>query len=90
MFKREKTANLPGAGKKEGLRVTIDRRVKLEFHGSKVTLLSPEKTGDGLEKGLKQRLENLRSRKKITKKAHAGRGNKIIWEMSEENSQDQA
>ena len=26
-----------GAGKKPGLRVTFDSRLKLEFHGSKVT-----------------------------------------------------
>ena len=26
-----------GAGKKEALRVTFDSRLKLEFHGSKVT-----------------------------------------------------
>src|SRR6201993_2342136 len=37
MAKQEKQANLAGAGKKEGLRVTFDRRVKLEFHGSQVT-----------------------------------------------------
>ena len=37
MSKQEQTANLAGAGKKEGLRVTFDRRVKLEFHGSQVT-----------------------------------------------------
>src|ERR1700692_1789889 len=37
MSKQEKQANLAGAGKKEGLRVTFDRGVKLEFHGSQVT-----------------------------------------------------
>jgi len=36
------------------------------------------KTEGGLEKGL----ANLWSRKKITKKAHAGRGHEIKWEMS--------
>jgi len=33
----QKMENLPGASKKEGLRVAFDRRVKLEFHGSQVT-----------------------------------------------------
>lgn len=37
MSKQEKMTNLTGAGKKEALRVTFDRRVKLEFHGSQVT-----------------------------------------------------
>jgi len=37
MFKQEKIANLMGAGKNEALRVTFDRRVKLEFHGSQAT-----------------------------------------------------
>jgi hypothetical protein len=37
MFKQEKPENLPGAGKKQALRVTFDRRVKLEFHGAKVS-----------------------------------------------------
>jgi hypothetical protein len=36
------------------------------------------KTGGGLEKGL----ANLWSRKRITKKAHAGRGQETKWEMS--------
>gem|GEM_PF-1331736 len=40
--------------------------------------LCQRKTGDGLEKDL----ANLWSRKKITKKAHAGRGLETIWEMS--------
>jgi len=33
----KKMENLAGASKKEGLRLTFDRRVKLEFHGSQVT-----------------------------------------------------
>jgi DDE family transposase len=37
MSNQQKPLNLTGAGKKEGLRVTFDRRVKLEFHGSQVT-----------------------------------------------------
>jgi hypothetical protein len=37
MSKQEKLANLAGAGKNEALRVTFDRRFKLEFHGSQVT-----------------------------------------------------
>jgi len=40
--------------------------------------LCQRKTGDGLEKDL----ANLWSGKKITKKAHAGRGLETIWEMS--------
>jgi hypothetical protein len=41
----------------------------------------PEKTEGGLEKRLKERLVNLWSRKKITKKAHAGRGPETKWEI---------
>ena len=37
MSNQRKTENPTGAGKKEGLRVTFDSRLKLEFHGSKVT-----------------------------------------------------
>ena len=37
MLKQQKTENPTGAGKKPALRVTFDRRLKLEFHGSKVT-----------------------------------------------------
>ena len=37
MSKQRKTENLTGAGKKQTLRVTFDSRLKLEFHGSKVT-----------------------------------------------------
>jgi hypothetical protein len=37
MSNQQKPANLAGAAKKEGLRVTFDGRVKVEFHGSKVT-----------------------------------------------------
>src|ERR1039458_4553689 len=37
MLKRQKTENPTGAGKKPALRVTFDPRLKLEFHGSKVT-----------------------------------------------------
>lgn len=37
MSNQLKTENLAGAGRKEGLRVAFDRRVKLEFHGSQVT-----------------------------------------------------
>src|SRR5208282_4850646 len=42
--------------------------------------LCQRKTGDGLEKDL----ANLWSRKKITKKAHAGRGLETIWEIPDE------
>jgi len=37
MLKQRKTENPVGAGKKQALRVTFDSRLKLEFHGSKVT-----------------------------------------------------
>jgi hypothetical protein len=37
MSNQEQPVNLTGAAKNEGLRVTFDRRVKLEFHGSQVT-----------------------------------------------------
>src|SRR6267378_954731 len=37
MLKQQKTENPMGAGKKQALRVTFDRSLKLEFHGSKVT-----------------------------------------------------
>ena len=37
MLKQQKTGNPTGAGKKPALRVTFDSRLKLEFHGSKVT-----------------------------------------------------
>src|SRR5471032_1229002 len=37
MLKQRKTENPMGAGKKQALRVTFDRRLKLEFHGSRVT-----------------------------------------------------
>src|SRR5271169_690632 len=37
MSKQQKTENPMGAGKKPGLRVAFDSRLKLEFHGSKVT-----------------------------------------------------
>jgi hypothetical protein len=37
MLKQRNTENPMGAGKKQALRVTFDRRLKLEFHGSKVT-----------------------------------------------------
>jgi hypothetical protein len=37
MLKQRKTENPMGAGKKQALRVTFDRRLKLEFQGSKVT-----------------------------------------------------
>src|SRR5271154_2498825 len=37
MLKQQKTENPMRAGKKPGLRVTFDSRLKLEFHGSKVT-----------------------------------------------------
>jgi hypothetical protein len=39
----------------------------------------PEKTGDGLGK----RLANLWRGKRIAKKAHAGRGQEIKWEISD-------
>ena len=37
MFNQQKTANPMGASKKTALRVAFDSRLKLEFHGSKVT-----------------------------------------------------
>jgi len=37
MLTQRKTENPMGAGKKPALRVTFDSRLKLEFHGSKVT-----------------------------------------------------
>jgi hypothetical protein len=37
MSKQQKTENPMGADKKQALRVTFDSRLKLEFHGSKVT-----------------------------------------------------
>src|ERR1700689_399339 len=37
MSNQQKTANPPGAGKKPGLRMVFDSRLKLEFHGSKIT-----------------------------------------------------
>jgi hypothetical protein len=37
MSNQQKTENPMGAGKKPALRVTFDSRLKLEFHGSKVT-----------------------------------------------------
>jgi hypothetical protein len=37
MLKQQKMENPMGAGKKQALRVTFDSRLKLEFHGSKVT-----------------------------------------------------
>jgi len=37
MFKPSKAEDLLGAAKKQALRVTFDRPVKLEFHGSQVT-----------------------------------------------------
>jgi hypothetical protein len=50
-------------------------------HGSQTrhrnTSCAREKTAGGLE----NRLATLWSRKKITKKAHAGRGQETIWEI---------
>jgi hypothetical protein len=37
MSSQQKMENPTGAGKKPALRVTFDGRLKLEFHGSKVT-----------------------------------------------------
>src|ERR1017187_4844626 len=37
MLKQQKTENPTGTAKKQALRVTFDSRLKLEFHGSKVT-----------------------------------------------------
>ena len=37
MSNQQKTANPTGAGKKPALRMAFDSRLKLEFHGSKVT-----------------------------------------------------
>jgi hypothetical protein len=37
MSNHQKTENPTGAGKKAGLRMVFDSRLKLEFHGSKIT-----------------------------------------------------
>ena len=37
MLKQQKTENPTGAGKNQALRVAFDSRLKLEFHGAKVT-----------------------------------------------------
>lgn len=37
MWKQQKTANPTGEGYKPALRVNFDGRLKLEFHGSKIT-----------------------------------------------------
>ena len=37
MFKQQKSANPTGEGYKQALRVSFDARLKLEFHGSKIT-----------------------------------------------------
>ena len=37
MSNQRKTENPMGAGKEQALRVTFDSRLKLEFHGAKVT-----------------------------------------------------
>ena len=37
MPNQQKTANPTGAGKKPSLRMVFDSRLKLEFHGSKIT-----------------------------------------------------
>src|SRR5271156_5229041 len=37
MSNQRKTENPTGAGKKPGLRMAFDSRLKLEFHGSKIT-----------------------------------------------------
>ncbi|MGB8352738.1 MAG: IS1380 family transposase [Chthoniobacteraceae bacterium] len=37
MLKQQKSANPTGEGYKQGLRVSFDGRLKLEFHGSKIT-----------------------------------------------------
>jgi len=42
----------------------------------------PEKNRDGLEKKTEKRLANLGSRKKITKEAHASRGQETKRETS--------
>jgi hypothetical protein len=37
MLKQQKSANPTGKGYKQGLRVSFDGRLKLEFYGSKIT-----------------------------------------------------
>ena len=37
MLKQQKSAKPTGEGYKQGLRVSFDARLKLEFHGSKIT-----------------------------------------------------
>ena len=37
MLKQQKRRNVMGEGKKRALRVQFDRRLKLEFHGAKIT-----------------------------------------------------
>jgi hypothetical protein len=47
MFKQEKPENLAGADKNHVLRVTFDSRLKLEFHGAKVTPTLSTKSRQG-------------------------------------------
>ena len=37
MFKQKKRKNLMGEGRKKALRLGFDKRLKLEFHGAKIT-----------------------------------------------------
>jgi hypothetical protein len=58
-----------------------DLKKRVERRKSEWALPLPEKTRSGLEKGSNKRLANPWSRKKITKKAQAGRGHETKWQI---------